>query len=184
MSHAPRTTIWDIPELTSIKHRILRGYLERWLPDVLQKHERIYLLDGFCGPGEYTGGEIGSPPIAIDVLHRCTSADPELQRKIRLVFIDEDYRRCDYLYDLLEERKRCQPAIANLSYCIERGHCIRKLDTRLTGLFSGSRVFEIATVRYKGQTCLEYYHSYIKRNFLPAKWKKYVARGYDRLMYL
>ena len=35
----------------------------------------------------------------------------------------------------------------------------------------GSRVFEVAAVRYKGQTYLEHYCSYIKRSFSPAKWK-------------
>ena len=35
----------------------------------------------------------------------------------------------------------------------------------------GSRVFEVAAVRYKGTTCLEHYSSYVKRSFSPSKWK-------------
>ncbi len=30
--HTPRETVWRIHELTPIKHRILRHYLECWLP--------------------------------------------------------------------------------------------------------------------------------------------------------
>ena len=41
----------------------------------------------------------------------------------------------------------------------------------------GSRVFEVAAVRYKGQTCLCHYHSYIQRDFCPAKWDKETARS-------
>ena len=40
----------------------------------------------------------------------------------------------------------------------------------------GSRVFEVAAVRYKGTTCLEHYGSYIKRSFSPSKWKRGTAR--------
>jgi len=41
----------------------------------------------------------------------------------------------------------------------------------------GSRVFEVAAVRHKGQTCLCYYHSYIQRDFCPAKWDNETARS-------
>lgn len=131
---APRTITWKRPELTTIKHCILRGYLEQWLPEVLQRCQSAYIVDGFCGPGNYTGGEPGSPLIAIDVLHRCISADPELLHKAKLVFIDEDDRRCNYLYDLIERKKRYQPALANLIPRIECGPCVRKLDRCLTRL--------------------------------------------------
>lgn len=134
MGRAPRTVTWDIPELTTVKHKILRGYLESWLPDVLQRHERIYMIDGFCGPGEYTGGEPGSPLIALDVIHRNIAADPELLRKIRLVCIDEDEHRCNYLYDLLQRRRCGLPALAGFEPVIEWGACVRKLKIWLTSL--------------------------------------------------
>lgn len=39
----------------------------------------------------------------------------------------------------------------------------------------GSRVFEVAAVRYKGRTYLEHYHSYVQRDFFPAKWTQETA---------
>src|SRR6266700_2376733 len=114
----PKTTIWKMHELTPIKHRILRGYLERWLPTLLSQFERVYILDGFCGPGEYVGGKIGSPLIAIDALRRCTSA-LEQQRKVTFLFIDNNNRRCSHLYNLID--KQAQSANINISHYIETG---------------------------------------------------------------
>lgn len=39
------------------------------------------------------------------------------------------------------------------------------------GAPSGSRVFEVGAARYRGETHLDDYFSYIKRDFRPAKWK-------------
>jgi len=41
----------------------------------------------------------------------------------------------------------------------------------------GSRVFEVAAVRYKGRTCLCHYSSYIQRDFCPAKWDRETAQS-------
>jgi DNA polymerase III epsilon subunit-like protein len=49
------------------------------------------------------------------------------------------------------------------------------------GAAKGTRVFEVAAVRYKGRTNLEEYHSYIHHDFLPAKWDKETATS--RLRY-
>jgi len=43
------------------------------------------------------------------------------------------------------------------------------------GAPQGSRVFEVAAVRYKGQTCLDAYSSYIRRDFRPKKWSADIA---------
>jgi len=50
---------------TAAKHLLLKLYLDRWFP-ILGKHSRrINYIDGFAGPGEYSGGEKGSPIISI-----------------------------------------------------------------------------------------------------------------------
>ena len=48
-----------------MKHLILQGYLEAWYPK-LKFARRLVFIDGFAGPGEYLGGEKGSPLIALD----------------------------------------------------------------------------------------------------------------------
>ncbi len=127
---APKTTVWKMPVLTPIKHRVLRTYLERTLPRLLPQHERIYLLDSFCAPGEYTHGEKGSPVIAIDALLASTN-DPEQRRKVSLLFMDEKEERCHHLYTLLERRKQRQPEMASVKYYIENGKFAHKLHDRL-----------------------------------------------------
>src|SRR5215475_1669133 len=62
----PKDTIWPIEPHTSAKHQILRNYLDAWLPILGKYNRRIVYIDGFSGPGEYAGGEPGSPIIALE----------------------------------------------------------------------------------------------------------------------
>lgn len=59
--------IWAIEPHTRAKHEILKHYLGAWFPILALAHPRIVYVDGFAGPGEYKGGESGSPIIALDV---------------------------------------------------------------------------------------------------------------------
>jgi hypothetical protein len=61
----PKDTCWRIDSHTLAKHRILRGYLQAWLPIVGTSFPRIRLIDGFAGPGHYADGEPGSPIIML-----------------------------------------------------------------------------------------------------------------------
>lgn len=128
--HAPRTTIWNMHELTPIKHRILRHYLEHWLPAVLSQHECIRLFDCFAGPGEYTGGEMGSPLIAIDVLYQCIP-DAEQRKKVELIFIDNHKRRYYHLFNMIKRYERNEPEITRLCPCIVYSTFIRNMKARL-----------------------------------------------------
>ena len=69
-----RETHWDIEPHTIAKHRILRSYLDAWLPIMTRWNGRVVYVDGFAGPGQYKGGEEGSPVIALKaaVEHRQT----------------------------------------------------------------------------------------------------------------
>ena len=62
----PKDTIWPIEPHTAAKHQILRKYLDAWLPILGTYNNRMLYIDGFAGPGEYTGGEPGSPIIALE----------------------------------------------------------------------------------------------------------------------
>lgn len=63
-----RGTRWPIEPHTRTKHLILRRYLDAWLPMMARYNGRILFVDGFAGPGRYTGGEEGSPLIALKAL--------------------------------------------------------------------------------------------------------------------
>lgn len=66
---------WPLEPHTAAKHAILRKYLGGWFPKLGSRRGRVIVLDGFAGPGIYTGGEAGSPLIALRVLleHRHVS---------------------------------------------------------------------------------------------------------------
>jgi three-Cys-motif partner protein len=53
---------------TKIKHEILKRYLDAWLPILGSWAGRVVFIDGFAGPGRYSGGEPGSPVIALQTL--------------------------------------------------------------------------------------------------------------------
>jgi three-Cys-motif partner protein len=64
---APRQTIWPLEPHTRAKHEILKRYLQAWMVILSQgRFPEILYIDGFAGPGEYAGGEAGSPIIALD----------------------------------------------------------------------------------------------------------------------
>lgn len=67
---------------------------------------RVTYVDAFAGPGEYAGGEDGSPVIALDrLLTHVARSRMNLRRdRVALIFIEEDQRRKDHLERLLTAR--------------------------------------------------------------------------------
>jgi three-Cys-motif partner protein len=62
----PKGTVWEIEPHTLAKHEILRRYLGAWFPILAKHNKRLVYIDGFCGPGKYEGGEVGSPIVALE----------------------------------------------------------------------------------------------------------------------
>ena len=54
-------TLWPLEPQTLGKHLVLRNYLNGWFPILGRWNDRLLFVDGFAGPGEYDGGEKGSP---------------------------------------------------------------------------------------------------------------------------
>lgn len=92
---APRTTRWQLEPHTRAKHEILKRYLQAWMVILSQgKFPEILYIDGFAGPGEYIGGEAGSPIIALDT---ALGYRPPLQAKVHFLFIEKDVDRAAHL---------------------------------------------------------------------------------------
>ena len=90
--------LWPLGDHTLGKHRVLEEYLKAWFPIVANSFPRVLFIDGFAGPGEYTGGEEGSPLIALRVmseLNRQPKAD------VTYLFVEADKRRADHLQGLV-----------------------------------------------------------------------------------
>jgi three-Cys-motif partner protein len=87
-------TLWQIEPHTKAKHEILRRYLGAWLAILGRKIPRLVYIDGFCGPGKYTGGEDGSPLIAV----KEAIAQPALKTsEVTFIFIDHRPDRIEHL---------------------------------------------------------------------------------------
>ncbi len=133
MPATPKKTLWSLNPVTQAKHRLLHCYLEWWFPAMLQQHKQIHYLDGFAGPGEYLGGEIGSPLVALEALLKYTT-DPHQLRRVTFTFIDERPDRCAHLNRLIQERilTPYQLTDKDLNYHIEPYEFKKTIDTRLT----------------------------------------------------
>jgi three-Cys-motif partner protein len=93
---ATESTLWALEEPTRAKHRLLRRYLEAWLPIMSRWERRLVLLEGFAGPGRYVGGEMGSPLIMLDAFlaHRSRH---QIDAELVYFFIEDRRDRVDYL---------------------------------------------------------------------------------------
>jgi three-Cys-motif partner protein len=111
----PADTVWQIEEHTKAKHRILRRYLDAWLPIMSSRNSRLLYIDGFAGPGVYAGGEPGSPIIALKsyLEHR---ARERITSELVYVFIEE---REDRVERLKEEVGKLGELPANVEVQIE-----------------------------------------------------------------
>jgi three-Cys-motif partner protein len=95
----PTTTLWPLERHTEAKHRILKRYLQAWLPIVANvRGDEMWLVDGFAGPGEYDKGESGSPIHMLDayVTHKARSG-MDGHKRLRFVFIERRLDRFQHL---------------------------------------------------------------------------------------
>jgi three-Cys-motif partner protein len=90
----PKETIWPIERHTSAKHQILRKYLDAWFPILGTFNKRVVYVDGFAGPGRYTGGEPGSPIVALEA---ALTHQAKLPGELVFLFIEKDTARADHL---------------------------------------------------------------------------------------
>src|SRR5260370_18792199 len=90
-------TTWTADAHTLAKHAIRPRCLEAWFPilsyqasALARKHgtpdREILFVDGFAGPGEYTGGEDGSPVIALKAAMGHSAKFP---MPVRMLFIEQ-----------------------------------------------------------------------------------------------
>jgi three-Cys-motif partner protein len=103
----PDSVLWPLDSHTAAKHRVLRAYLDGWLPVLGHQAERaraygddeprLLLVDGFAGPGRYETGEPGSPLIMLDAL--LSRKNFEGLRGVQFIFffIEHDEDRAEHL---------------------------------------------------------------------------------------
>lgn len=94
-----KSTLWELDPHTIAKHEILRRYLQAWYPILSSGYKKIVYIDGFAGPGEYLGGEKGSPVIAIQT---AIEHILNLKSEVNFIFIEKDKDRANYLEGILK----------------------------------------------------------------------------------
>ena len=88
---------WPIEPHTLAKHDLLRRYLGAWFPIMYKRNKRIIYLDAFAGPGVYTGGEQGSPLIALKTLITHKVFPKMGGTEFLFAFIEKDKLKCQRL---------------------------------------------------------------------------------------
>ena len=109
----PRTTLWNRDEHTGGKHLVLEQYLKAWFPILASTNGRILFVDGFAGPGEYQGGEDGSPVVAMRVFAE-HSARSRIAAEVVFYFIEQDPKRVQHLKRLVDDWNPKLPATARV----------------------------------------------------------------------
>lgn len=92
----PRTAAsWPLVPHTAAKLGLLGAYLEPWF--AILSHggfPRVVYVDGFAGPGRYSGGEDGSPIVALRAL---AAHGNKLQSAFEFHFVERDGRAVEAL---------------------------------------------------------------------------------------
>ena len=109
----PKTTLWPLEDHTLGKHMVLKNYMDAWLPILRSGYEHVLFVDAFAGPGQYVGGEDGSPVIALKSLidH---SARQRMAGKITFLFIERNLDRKEHLEGVIEQLKDQLPKNCNI----------------------------------------------------------------------
>jgi three-Cys-motif partner protein len=99
-------TVWPLEPHTAKKHEILRRYFQAWLPILAQHNPRLLYIDAFAGPGEYSGGEDGSPVVILKA-----ARDHVIPFKSQLVclFIESEDERYQHLVQVLDRIRPTLP---------------------------------------------------------------------------
>ncbi|MGH9961965.1 MAG: three-Cys-motif partner protein TcmP, partial [Pyrinomonadaceae bacterium] len=123
----PDATLWPLGEHTPSKHLVLQGYLKAWYPILGMTQDRIVFIDGFAGPGEYEGGEPGSPIIALRTL-KDHAGRARFAAVVRFLFVEDREDRAGHLEGLVDVEKAGLPS--SCSAAVIRG----RFDATMTTL--------------------------------------------------
>jgi three-Cys-motif partner protein len=111
-------TVWPAEDHTLAKHAILKRYLQAWFPILSHQSaivrsptQQILYIDGFAGPGEYEGGELGSPILA---LQAALEHSRDFPRPVRLIFVEARQDRYDHLLSVLKRYERDLEELRNV----------------------------------------------------------------------
>lgn len=128
----PEETVWELEAHTAAKHRILRFYLDAWLPIMGSWSPKLVLVDGFAGPGIYKDGEPGSPILMLNAYLEHAHRD-KIRSELIYAFIEQDKERFQRLQaevGKLALPSNVKPHFYNLSFEDVFGGIVDALGSR------------------------------------------------------
>lgn len=130
---SPKEIVWKLAPHTRGKHEVLRHYLAAWFPILGSFAGRVVFIDGFAGPGEYAGGEPGSPLIALDAFRQRAS---NLKGEAVFLFIEKDRDTAKHLDELVKRQQRPP----NCKVEVETSEFEKKMTAELDAMPRGTRL--------------------------------------------
>ena len=109
--------LWSLDEQTEGKHLVLRHYLDGWFPILSRWNGRLLFVDGFAGPGEYRGGERGSPMVALDCIRQHKISGRLAGVEVVCIFMESDADRLEHLRGMVA----AQPPIPDTTAHVLQG---------------------------------------------------------------
>lgn len=98
---------------------MLRAYLTAWFPILGSRNQRVRFIDGFAGPGEYSGGEPGSPLVALEAAR--AHSERLAERDLNFVLIEEHRPRYEHLENLVAARRAAGEIPDNIAFSVRNG---------------------------------------------------------------
>ncbi len=138
----PKTVLWPLEPHTEGKHRVLRHYLDAWLPILMSSNQTVLFIDAFAGPGRYEGGEDGSPLIALDAFISHTNIPSS--RRLNFVFIEKDENRADHLREVLSQKQNQLPETCGIQ--VINGTFTEEMSSALDTIETHNRTMDPAFV--------------------------------------
>lgn len=134
----PDSLTWPLGSHTKGKHSVLRSYLGAWLPIMTRWNRRVLFIDAFAGPGEYAGGEAGSPVIALDAFLE-HAFQKHITNDIIYVFIEKEKERYEHLKTLLQPYvnklpDNCKVRVFNSTFDERLTEVLDRIDAQNTQL--------------------------------------------------
>lgn len=99
----PKSVLWKLEDHSLGKHIVLQNYLHAWLPILGTTNQKLLIIDGFSGPGEYANEKKGSPQIMLNS-HLEHFYSDKINSQATYYFLEKDPARHKHLQNLITEK--------------------------------------------------------------------------------
>ncbi len=132
------TTLWPLDPHTEAKHALLKLYLDRWFPIMGKHNSRINYIDGFAGPGQYRGGEKGSPILAVEsAMKHVANGSLAPNVTVNFIFVESDSGHAAHLRQKLAELnapKQFKIGVIEGAFCDSMEETLGKIEAEKKAL--------------------------------------------------